>query len=89
MPPTVALAGATSLAARACGLERRTGRLAAGLDADLLLVDGDALADVIALQRPLLVLARGQEVAAASGPRGSESPPGVHGGQVGDVHSEQ
>lgn len=85
--PTVALAGATSLAARACGLEGRTGRLAAGLAADLLLVDGDALADVSALQRPLLVVARGREV--ASGPGAGESSPGVQGGQIVDVHPEQ
>ncbi len=89
MTPAEALAAATGIAARACGLERRTGRLAAGLDADLLLVDGDALADVTVLQRPLLVLARGREVAAASRLRGSESTSGVHGGQIRDVHSEQ
>lgn len=89
MTPAEALAAATGIAARACGLERRTGRLAAGLDADLLLVDGHALTDVTVLQRPLLVLARGREVAAASGLRGGESPPGVHGGQIGDVHPEQ
>ena len=87
MTPGEALAAATGLAARACGLERRTGRLAAGLAADLLLVDGDALADVRVLQRPLLVVARGREV--ASGPRGSKSSPGVHGGQIVDVHPEQ
>ena len=32
----------------------------AGLDADLLVVDGDVLEDATALQRPLLVVARGQ-----------------------------
>ena len=42
--------------------QRRTGRLAAGLDADLLVVDGDALTDVTALQRPRLVLSRGRAV---------------------------
>jgi imidazolonepropionase-like amidohydrolase len=57
-----ALASATGLAARACGLQRRTGRLAAGLDADLLLVDGDPLSDVTALQRPRAVLSRGREI---------------------------
>jgi imidazolonepropionase-like amidohydrolase len=58
-----ALAAATGRAARACGLERRTGRLAVGLDADLLLVDGDPFTDVRALQRPRTVLSRGREVA--------------------------
>jgi imidazolonepropionase-like amidohydrolase len=62
VPTTEALAAATSVAARACGLERRTGRLAPGLDADLLLVDGDPLLDVTALQRPRLVVFRGRRI---------------------------
>ena len=57
-----ALASATSVAARVCGLGRRTGRLAVGLDADLLLVDGDPLADVTSLLRPRVVVSRGREV---------------------------
>jgi len=61
LSPIEALAAATGGAARACGLEGRTGRLAAGMDADLLLVDGDALTDVTALQRPRVVVARGRE----------------------------
>ena len=64
MTPAEALASATGLAARACGLEGRTGRLAAGLDADLVMVDGNALTDVTALQRPRLVISRGREVPA-------------------------
>jgi imidazolonepropionase-like amidohydrolase len=67
MAPADALASATGLAARACGVEGRTGRLAAGLDADLLMVDGDPLADVTALQRPRLVVSRGREVPLADG----------------------
>jgi imidazolonepropionase-like amidohydrolase len=63
--PAAALAAATGVAARALGLERRTGRLAVGLDADLLLVDGDPLSDVTALQRPRTVVSRGREVALA------------------------
>ena len=62
MAPADALVSATSLAARACGLEHRAGRLAPGLQADLVAVDGDALTDVTVLQRPRLVLARGREV---------------------------
>ncbi len=46
VPPAAALASATSVAARACGLGDRKGRLRAGYDADLLLVDGDPLNDV-------------------------------------------
>ena len=61
-------------AARACGLDRRTGRLAVGLDADLLLVDGDPL---IRRRRrssgPALVVSRGREVARTQAPLGGAS----------------
>jgi imidazolonepropionase-like amidohydrolase len=67
MAASAALAAATALAARACGLEGRTGRLAVGLDADLLLVDGDPLADASALQRLRLVVSRGREVPLVGG----------------------
>jgi imidazolonepropionase-like amidohydrolase len=50
VPAAAALASATSVAARACGLGDRKGRLRAGYDADLLLVDGDPLNDVGALR---------------------------------------
>ncbi|WP_256461157.1 amidohydrolase family protein [Blastococcus sp. PRF04-17] len=63
MPSAEALAAATSAAAASCGLADRTGRLAPGLDADLLLVDGDPLTDIAALQRPRLVVARRWETA--------------------------
>jgi imidazolonepropionase-like amidohydrolase len=62
LPAEAALASATSVAARACRLEQRTGRLAVGLDADLLLVDGDPVADVASVQRPRVVVSRGREV---------------------------
>jgi imidazolonepropionase-like amidohydrolase len=62
LPPTQALASATRLAARACGLQARTGRLEVGLDADLLMVDGDPTADVTTLRRPRVVVSRGREV---------------------------
>jgi imidazolonepropionase-like amidohydrolase len=54
-----ALATATSVAAEACGLTLETGRLAPGLAADLLLVDGDLRADPEALARPVAVVVRG------------------------------
>jgi imidazolonepropionase-like amidohydrolase len=66
MPPAEALAAATALAARACGLEDRTGRLRVGLDADLLMVGDDPLADISCLQRPRAVVSRGREVALGS-----------------------
>lgn len=62
MPVAAALAAATGSAARACGLGDRTGRLAVGLQADLLLVDGDATADAGSLLRPRAVVCRGREV---------------------------
>jgi imidazolonepropionase-like amidohydrolase len=60
--PLQALASATSRAARACGLAGRTGMLQPGLDADLLVVDGDATADVGALHAVRTVVSRGREV---------------------------
>jgi len=60
--PVEALRTATSEAARAFGLEAETGRLSPGLAADVLVVDGDPLADLAALRRPVLVVARGKVV---------------------------
>jgi imidazolonepropionase-like amidohydrolase len=59
LTPAHALASATGLAADACGLTGSTGRLRAGLDADLLLVDGDPAADITAITRAHTVVARG------------------------------
>src|SRR5215472_6345619 len=60
-----ALASATALAADACGLGDRKGRLRAGYDADLLVVDGDPAADIGALARPVAVFAGGRRPAGA------------------------
>ena len=60
-PPDV-LATATSVAAEACGLGDRKGRLAAGMDADLLVLDGDPLADITSLRNVEAVYLRGQRV---------------------------
>jgi imidazolonepropionase-like amidohydrolase len=57
-----ALRSATSDAADACGLRRTAGRLLPGYDADLLVVDGDAAADLTALARPLSVWVQGVQV---------------------------
>jgi imidazolonepropionase-like amidohydrolase len=59
-----ALATATSSAAVACGLERRTGRLAPGLAADLLAVDGDLRSGLDGLPSPTAVLVRGHDILA-------------------------
>jgi imidazolonepropionase-like amidohydrolase len=62
VPAAAALASVTSVAARACGLGDRKGRLRVGYDADLLLVDGDPLADTGALRRVTGVVLRGSMV---------------------------
>ncbi|MFK4118913.1 amidohydrolase family protein [Streptomyces longwoodensis] len=59
VPADAALATATSLAADACGLADRKGRVRRGFDADLLLVGGDPFTDLAALSRPVAVLAAG------------------------------
>jgi imidazolonepropionase-like amidohydrolase len=57
-----ALAAGTGVAARACGRGERTGRLAVGLDADLLAVEGDPSTDITALRDVRLVVWRGSVV---------------------------
>jgi imidazolonepropionase-like amidohydrolase len=57
--PDRVLEMATVTSATALGLSGTTGRLAPGMAADLLVVDGDPLADFSALHRLDLVLARG------------------------------
>jgi imidazolonepropionase-like amidohydrolase len=59
MAPADALASATSVGADACGLGDRKGRVRPGYDADLLLVDGDPLADIGALTRVDTVILSG------------------------------
>lgn len=59
VPAAEALSSVTSLAAAACGVGDRKGRLAAGYDADLVAVDGDPLTDVTALLRVTAVFRNG------------------------------
>jgi imidazolonepropionase-like amidohydrolase len=54
-----ALASATSKAADACALGDRTGRLRAGLHADLLLVSGDPT-DITAIRDTRMVVSHGR-----------------------------
>jgi imidazolonepropionase-like amidohydrolase len=63
MSTVAALASATVLAAAACGLADSKGRLRAGYDSDLLVVDGDPVADIAALARPVAVFAGGRRPA--------------------------
>ena len=67
VPATTALASATSLAAQACGLTGRTGRLRPGLDADLLLVNGDPTTNITAIRNVRTVVSRGRVVIPGQG----------------------
>ena len=62
MAPLDAIRAATSTAARVCGLELETGRVAPGLAADLLVVGGDPTEKIGALDDVRLVVARGAVV---------------------------
>jgi imidazolonepropionase-like amidohydrolase len=58
--PHDALMAATANAARACCLDDRIGTLKAGMEADILAVDGDPLTDIMALERPVLIMKAGR-----------------------------
>ena len=57
--PMRAIQAATSSAARLLGLEGEVGAIAPGLAADVVVVDGDPLADLSRLSRPILVIQGG------------------------------
>jgi len=59
LSPFEALQAATVSAAELLGLGERTGRIAPGYEADLLLVPGNPLQDVMALQDVLMVVSNG------------------------------
>jgi imidazolonepropionase-like amidohydrolase len=65
MSPAAVLTSATSAAARACRLADRTGRLAPGLSADLVALDGDPRTDMTAMRNVRLVVFRGREAVGA------------------------
>jgi imidazolonepropionase-like amidohydrolase len=62
LPVADALASATSIAARACGLDQRTGFLRAGLRADLLVVDGNPGVNIADLTRVRAIVLRGRQI---------------------------
>jgi imidazolonepropionase-like amidohydrolase len=58
-PPMDAIVSATSRAAEALRLQDRTGAIAAGLDADIIAVEGDPLTDITAVRRVAFVMKGG------------------------------
>lgn len=58
--PMDALVGTTSLAAEALGMQGRIGAIAAGMEADLIALDGDPLEDITALRRVVFVMKGGK-----------------------------
>ncbi len=66
LSPLEALRSATAVAAELFGISERTGRLAVGLEGDLVVTERNPLEDIRALQDPLLVVSDGR-VAATRG----------------------
>ena len=58
--PLQAIMAATRDAARVLGIETRTGTVAVGLEADLLVVDRNPLTDTTTLFEPMLVVTDGR-----------------------------
>jgi imidazolonepropionase-like amidohydrolase len=63
MPPMDAIKSATSVSADCLGVANRTGSLRPGMEADLVVIDRDPLADISALQDVLVVVNNGRIVA--------------------------
>jgi quinoprotein glucose dehydrogenase len=97
--PMRTIVAATSLSARAAGLDSITGSLVPGLEADIIALDGDPSADIGATQRVVFVMRGGRAYktpaaptaaapASAPFPRSASQPPGewpVYGGDAGST----
>lgn len=70
LTPARAIQSATRWAAELMGWQDRVGALAPGTHADLVVVDGDPLADITLLERPLGVMKGGRWVTDPLSPRG-------------------
>jgi imidazolonepropionase-like amidohydrolase/ABC-type multidrug transport system permease subunit len=62
IPPGVALRAATMNAARALRADTRIGAIRPGYEANLILVEGNPLEDILALERVTYVLFRGEQI---------------------------
>jgi imidazolonepropionase-like amidohydrolase len=62
LSPQAALVAATRTGAEVLRIDAVAGTLEAGKAADILVVDGDPLADIAALEQPYMVVARGQRI---------------------------
>jgi imidazolonepropionase-like amidohydrolase len=60
MPVMEAIKATTSLAAECFGIEKRTGSIKRGLEADLIVIERDPLSDINALQDVLMVINNGK-----------------------------
>lgn len=58
--PMAAIVSATSISAESLGLQNRIGSIAAGMDADIIAMDGDPLADATAARRVVFVMKAGK-----------------------------
>jgi imidazolonepropionase-like amidohydrolase len=58
--PMAGIISATSLAAQSLRLQDHIGSIAAGMDADLIAVDGDPVNDITALKRVVFVMKSGK-----------------------------
>jgi imidazolonepropionase-like amidohydrolase len=55
-----AIKASTSVSAACLGIDKRTGSISPGLEADLIAVDRDPVADIMALQDVILVINNGK-----------------------------
>lgn len=60
IPPMEVIQASTSRAAKALGLDAVRGQVRVGMDADLILVEGDPLADIRAMRRVVAVMLAGE-----------------------------